>query len=82
MPQIPDLLPFSPIHCLSCQKAFTPDSFVSMCPLYLHVRCGQCLVEQLDQKCPCFIEIEWILKGLIPNKDVTAKIAFMALDYQ
>jgi hypothetical protein len=72
---------FSPTGCMSCKRHFTPDSFVALCPLFLHVKCGTCFHQNLDGKCPCFIEIEWILRRLIGNKDVAARIAFFALDY-
>ena len=81
-PQIPLCVPFSHVVCLSCKNYFTPDSLVSLCPLYLHVQCGKCMYECLDRKCPCFIEIELILRGLIGNKDVAAKITYLSLDYQ
>lgn len=78
---VPDFLPFSHITCCVCEKHLLPDSFVVLCPLYVHVRCFACNIENLDGKCPCFAEIEGILTRLLGQPDMARKITFLALDY-
>ena len=80
-PQIPSFIPFSQITCYVCRKHFVPDSILVFCPLYVHVRCYACNLQDFDGKCPCFAEIEAILNHFLHQPDMARKITFMTLNY-